>query len=194
MAGSRGMSTLGPRVEEYLAIRRALGFKLGGYDGVLGDFAEWLDTMGASVVTADLALAWTQSRSVSSPIRQRQRLTMVRGFAEYLSAMDARTEVPSSDLLPVRYHRTAPYLYSSSEISALMAAARSLCPPLKAATYETLIGLFACTFPCIAGVSPTDCLSVRANDAESARDRMGDNDGSPGREGKGKSLPGETGW
>jgi integrase len=70
---------------------------------------------------------------------------MVRGFAEYLSAMDARTEVPSSDLLPVRYHRTAPYLYSSSEISALMAAARSLCPPLKAATYETLIGLFACT-------------------------------------------------
>jgi integrase/recombinase XerD len=139
------MSTLGPRAEEYLAIRRALGYKLGGYDTALRDFAEWLDETGASVVTADLALTWAQSRPGSSPIRQRQRLTMVRRFAEYLSAIDTRTEVPAPDLLPARHERIAPYLYSSAEISALMTAARSLTPALKATTYETLIGLLACT-------------------------------------------------
>ncbi|HVE74691.1 MAG TPA: tyrosine-type recombinase/integrase [Mycobacteriales bacterium] len=139
------MSALEPRVEEYLAIRRALGYKLRGYDVVLRDFTEWLHGRGASVVTAELSLAWAQSRPTSSPLRQRQRLTIVRRFAEYLCAIDPRTEVPAKDLLPVRQQRTAPYIYSPAEIAALMAAARSLTPPLKAATYETLVGLLACT-------------------------------------------------
>ena len=139
------MSALEHKVEEYLALRRALGYKLAGYDAVLSGFTAWLDSAGASVVTAERALAWAQSRPTSSPVRQRQRLSIVRGFAEYLRTVDPRTEVPAADLLPARYHRSAPYLYSSAEISALMAAARSLRPPLKAATYETLIGLLACT-------------------------------------------------
>jgi integrase/recombinase XerD len=138
------MSGLERRVEEYLTIRRALGYKLAGYDAVLHEFVEWFDSAGASVVTADVALAWAQSRS-TSPVRERQRLTIVRCFAEYLSAIDPRTEVPSADLLPAPYHRRAPYIYSPEEVSALMAAARSLTPALKAATYETLIGLIACT-------------------------------------------------
>jgi integrase len=139
------MSALGQRAEEYLTIRRALGYKLAGHDAVLSDLTVWLDNRNAAVITADLALAWALSRPTGSPVRQRQRLMMARGFAEYLLAIDPRTEVPPADLLPARYSRTAPYIYSDAEISALMASARSLAPPLKAATYETLIGLLACT-------------------------------------------------
>jgi integrase/recombinase XerD len=139
------MSTLAQRAEEYLVIRRALGYKLSGYDAILRDFTGWLQAAGAQFVTAELALAWAQSRPTSSPIRVRQRLTMVRLFTEYLSGLDPRTEVPAADVVPVRYHRLAPYIYSRAEISELMAAARSLAPPLRAATYETLIGLLACS-------------------------------------------------
>ena len=139
------MSALGQRAEEYLSIRRALGYRLAGYDAVLSDLTVWLDDRSAPVMTADLALAWAQSRPTSSPVRQRQLLTIARRFAEYLFAIDPRTEVPAPDLLPARYFRTAPYIYNDAEISALMASARSLTPPLKAATYETLIGLLACT-------------------------------------------------
>lgn len=139
------MSALEQRVAEYLSIRRALGYKLAGQDAVLRDLAVWLDEQGSGVLTADLVLAWAQARPTSSPNRQRQRLTIARLFAEYLSAVDPRTEVPPAELLPARYHRTAPYISSDAEISALMTAARSLEPPLKAATYETLIGLLACT-------------------------------------------------
>ena len=39
----------------------------------------------------------------------------------------------------------SPYLYSEADIAALMAAARALRSPLRAATYETLIGLIAAT-------------------------------------------------
>ena len=38
-----------------------------------------------------------------------------------------------------------PYLYSEAEITALMQAARGIRSPLKAATYETLIGLLSVT-------------------------------------------------
>ena len=139
------MSTLHQRSADYLAIRRSLGYKLAGHGAELSKFIGWLDKAGASVITADLALAWAQSRPISSPVRERQRLAVARRFAEYVSAIDPRTEVPAKDLLPAQQQRTAPYIYSPAEISALMAAARSLTPPLKAATYETFIGLLACT-------------------------------------------------
>jgi integrase len=111
---------------------------------VLREFVGWLENRSATVITADLALAWAQSRPTSGPVRERQRLTTAQ--------------------------RTAPYIYSAAEIAALMAAARKLAPPLKAATYETFIGLLACTglrFAEAAGLDRSDvdiatgCLLVR---------------------------------
>ncbi len=161
------MSPLAKRAEEYLTIRRALGYKLAGYDAVLREFTDWLDSRGATVVTAENAVRWvTRSRPATSPIRQRQLLTMVRCFAEYLHAVDPRTEAPAKDLLPARYERKAPYLYSSAELAGLMATARSLAPPLKAATYETLVGLLACTglrFGEAAGLDRTDVSLAEAD-------------------------------
>lgn len=161
------MSALDQRVAEYLSIRRALGYKLAGQDTLLRDLALWLDEQGCGVLTADLALKWAQARPTSSPNRQRQRLTTARLFAEYLSAVDPRTEVPLADLLPARYHRTAPYIYSDAEISALMTAARSLEPPLKAATYEALIGLLACT-----GLRYCEAAGLDRDDVDLAEARL----------------------
>lgn len=158
------MKDLQSRVAEYLAIRRALGYKLAGYDTVLREFTVWLSASGAPVVTADLALAWAQSRS-TSPARERQRLTIIRRFAEYLSTIDARVEVPSADLLPASYRRRPPYVYSPSEVLDLMAAAGSLTPLLRAATYQTLIGLLACTglrFGEAAGLDRADVNTAQA--------------------------------
>jgi integrase len=81
----------------------------------------------------------------AGPIWWRQRLGIVRGFADYLRNIDPNTEVPPRDLLPARQQRVAPYLYSAADIAALMGAARSLNPPLRAATYETFIGLVSVT-------------------------------------------------
>ena len=70
---------------------------------------------------------------------------VVRIFARHLTALDPATEVPPEDMLPHHYRRIAPYLYSPGEITALMAAAGRLAPPLRAATWQTLIGLLAVT-------------------------------------------------
>ena len=52
---------------------------------------------------------------------------------------------PPAGLLPAVCTRTTPYLYSRADITALLAAAAALSPPLRAATYQTLIGLLAVT-------------------------------------------------
>jgi len=72
---------------------------------------------------------------------------MVRRFAQYLSAMDPRTEVPLQGLLPHRFRRKPPYLYSQDEIRQLIAAAKSLPSTrgLRPYTYSTLLGLLAVT-------------------------------------------------
>ena len=70
---------------------------------------------------------------------------MVRGFARYLQAVDPAAQVPPAGLLPARTRRATPYIYSDAEVAALMTAARMLRNPLKAATFETLIGLLAVT-------------------------------------------------
>ena len=73
-------------------------------------------------------------------MRYAQRLSVVRGFAGYLHALDAAVEVPPLDLLPYRRPRRTPYLYSQAEIDALLAATDLLRPPLRAATYRGCSG------------------------------------------------------
>jgi integrase len=72
---------------------------------------------------------------------------MVRRFACYMSALDARTEIPPQDLLPHRFRRSQPYLYTDEEITHLIKAAQKLPSPLRlrGATYSTLYGLIAVT-------------------------------------------------
>jgi integrase len=68
---------------------------------------------------------------------------VVRGFATYLHSVDPAAEVPPVDLLPARSRRATPYLYSSEDIAALIAAAGTVRFPLRAATHQALIGLLA---------------------------------------------------
>ncbi len=138
------MSGLAQAAEEYLAIRRALGFKLKRHGRLLPSFVAFLEDAGASFVSTDLALLWARQPE-GSATWWAARLSIVRGFARHLATVDARTQVPPLDLLasagrPSR--RAVPYLYSSQDIAGLMAAAREL-RPLQAATYETLVGLLA---------------------------------------------------
>jgi integrase/recombinase XerD len=130
---------------EYLAVRRALGFKLKGYDRLLEDFLDYLERCGATTVTVQAAAAWATGPAGVTTGRWADRLSAVRSFARYLQGVDPSVEVPPSDLLVCqRQHRT-PYLYSPSDITRLVAAAACLRPALRGATYEAQFGLLGCT-------------------------------------------------
>lgn len=139
------MSALRDALQEYLTVRRALGFKLERAARLLPDFISYLELRGARTVTTALAVEWARQPSEGPSAWWAQRLGIVRGFAKHLQVLDARTEVPPADLLPARARRATPYLYSPRDIEDLMGAARDLGPALRSATYTTLIGLLAVT-------------------------------------------------
>lgn len=126
-------------------MRRALGFKLVAHGKLLADFVDHLDHIGESTLTTDAALAWSIKPQGVQPYRWKQRLSVIRGFAIYLHALDPATEVPPADLLAYRRQRPIPYLFSDADITALLAAADTLNDPLRAATHRTLFGLIAVT-------------------------------------------------
>jgi integrase/recombinase XerD len=130
---------------DYLSLRRALGFRLASAGRLLGQFVGYLEARGADTVTAQHALAWATQPAGASAHWQAIRLSVVRGFAAYLHSLDPAAEViPAGQFRPGPC-RATPYLYSPVEISALITAAADLQPRLRAATYQTLIGLLAVT-------------------------------------------------
>lgn len=139
------MSPLREALDDYLRLRRQLGFELEDAGRQLRGFVDFLERAGAPRITSELAVAWATLPADARPFTWRQRLGRVRQFARYVATIDTDTEVPARDLLPARLQRVAPYIYTQAEITALMTAARGLTPPLRAATSETLIGLLAST-------------------------------------------------
>ncbi len=145
------MRSLSRSLEEYLALRRGLGFKLKEEGGLLSRFVSFLERKGASYITTEFALLWAVEPGNAQPSHWARRLRMVRLFAEYRSASDPRTEVPPKKLLPDIYRRKPPYIYSDEQIIRLMKAARELpstvpsTTGLRAQTYWTLLGLLAVT-------------------------------------------------
>lgn len=140
------MNGLRGHLEDYLALRRSLGFKLERPGQLLAGFAGYLEEAGAATVTTGHALAWATAPAAADPSWWRLRLTAVRPFARYLAPRVPGTEVPPRGLLPGPVSRRAvPYLYSGAEVAALMTAAGAIRTPLRAATYQTLIGLLAAT-------------------------------------------------
>ena len=141
--GRHPMSALADHVEDYLRLRRALGYKLERAGHLLPQLVAYLEQAGSQTLTTDLAIAWARLPADARPNYWAARLTIVRGFARYLQTIEPATEVPPAAVFPTRRHRPAPYLWSEQDIARLLDGARALRPALRAATCESLFGLLA---------------------------------------------------
>ena len=157
------MKKLRKAVQDYVALRRALGFKLEKVEVGLLDFVSFLERQGTSHITTERALQWATQPSHVQPAVWAQRLSFVRGFARHWSAIDPRTEIPPWGLLPYRPVRARPYLYSDEEIRRLLQAAESLAShhPLKPWTYSCLLGTLVVT-----GLRLGEVLNLRTGDID----------------------------
>lgn len=79
----------------------------------------------AATITGELALEWAMLPKDATPHTWAFRLGVIRSFAKYRRATDRRTQIPSSNLLPIRYRRRHPYIYKEREIRLLLIAAKS---------------------------------------------------------------------
>lgn len=140
------MTRLQQALSDYLQLRRSLGHELAEAGWLLPDFVRYLDEHHTPTVTIVMALGWAQE-SVTSTVTTAgpRRMTAARGFARYLSGIDALTEVPPLGLMPHRQRWRKPFIYSAHDIAAVIGQAHLITSPSRASTYATLIGLLAST-------------------------------------------------
>jgi integrase/recombinase XerD len=157
------MNSLRKFLEEYLAMRRGLGFKLRNTARALEEFIHFMEERRAAHITLPLSIEWAQQPKNAQPDTWAMRLAFVRGFARFVAASDASTEVPPPSLLPRRPARASPYIYSSHEIADLMNSALKLrsSSGMKGRSYYVLFGLLAVT-----GMRIGEVLRLKVNDID----------------------------
>ena len=157
------MKPLSKAVDDYLELRRGLGFKLVRHEAGLRDFVSFLNAKRQRHITVALALEWATKHADQQPAEWAARLGIVRGFARHWSATDPATEVPPQGLLPYRPKRAHPYFYSDQEIRQLLDATKARCSidPLRHWTYHCLFGLLAVT-----GLRLGEAINLRDDDVD----------------------------
>jgi integrase len=157
------MSTLAQALNDYIALRRALGFELREVAGCLRNFVAFAEVEGAGHITTELALRWATKPATAQPATWTWRLVMVRRFAVWHSATEPRTEIPPAGLLSHRYQRKPPHIYSDEEIARLLHRAAQLpsSKGLRAHTYTTIFGLLA-----VSGMRVNEALSLDRPDVD----------------------------
>jgi integrase/recombinase XerD len=155
------MKSLRDGAEDYLTLRRGLGFKLKRPARFVRSFVESLEKRGETRITTQLVLEWATQPQHLQPSEWVARLSGVRAFARYWSSIDVATEIPPEGLLPFRARRAKPYLYSELEVQRLLEEARSMPTQfsLQPLTYHCLFGLLAVT-----GLRISEALNLESRD------------------------------
>lgn len=153
------MSTWSEELDRYLTIRRSLGYALRTDERILRRFISFAQQQGESHVSTNLFLQWQATGARIERQTWARRLGMVRLFAQWLHGLDLQHEVPPQRLIPVRQHRSRPYIYSEEQIRTIVEAAAELpsVNGVRALTCSTLFGLIAVTG---LRVSEAVCLAV----------------------------------
>lgn len=136
------------QLEQYLALRCALGFHNPAERRLLVEFVSSLTVEGLVVpIRAQSAVEWAfSSARHCQPAARSHRLGVARGFLTYLRATYPDTEVPGTHLL-ASTKRPVPHIYTDAEIGQLLTGASALRPAdgLRPRTMATLIGLLVST-------------------------------------------------
>lgn len=158
------MKSLRAYVDDYLRLRRALGYKLERHGRLLPQLLNYLEAAGAGTITSELAICWARQPTGAHPRHWAARLAIARGFAAYMHTIDPRTEVPPANVFAVRYRRPTPYLWSEEDIRRLLEAARTLHQPLRAASFDALFGLLA-----VSGMRVGEAIALDLEDVDLER-------------------------
>lgn len=102
------MKSLRKAAEDYIALRRSLGFKLRDMATGLSDFVSFMAQKATPHITTALALEWATLPQDHQPSDWARRLGFVRVFARHWSATDPHTEIPPDGLL--HFERNGPIL------------------------------------------------------------------------------------
>ncbi len=148
-------------VEDYIAMRRRMGFALDITSKQLLRFARFVDGKGSrGPITLELITQWAHDKT-SCPTTWAGRIKVVRPFAKYRAQFEPETEVPPPGFNSYKQQRLVPHIYTDEEIESILVAASTLSPQggIRPAAYKTLYGLLAAT-----GLRISEALRLKIQD------------------------------
>lgn len=161
------MKTLTCHLQNYLSVRRSLGFDLVFTERVLLKFTAFANAQDIDYITVRLFLDWKSSYGAANNNTWSTRLGMVRAFATWLQGFDPRTEIPPSGLVAGKPKRSRPHIYTDEQVTAIVTEATHLRSPygLRGVMCSTLFGLIAVTGLRISEALKLDDRDVDLNEA-----------------------------
>lgn len=164
-------SCLAPKIQTFIKLRQLSGSSYHSQAKLLGYFDHFLvqEKIREPRVSRQITDKYQQSLSHLTWRVKSNRLSVVRQFCQYLSRTDPLVYVPEAlrTITPRAAHQ--PYIYSETEIEALLASASGLSPPssLRPQTYRTLLGLLYST-----GIRIGEALALNLKDFLSTEARL----------------------
>jgi site-specific recombinase XerD len=164
-------SALAPQICNFISLRQLSGTDYQSQALLLSYFDRFLaeEYFEAARITRQITDRYLQSLSHLAPRVQSNRFCVVRQLCRYLLRSDPLTFVPEAVRAIASQAAHQPYIYSETEISALLAAAAELPPPgsLRPLTYRTLLGLLYST-----GIRIGEALALNLENFLSADERL----------------------
>jgi integrase len=151
-------------VREYMDFRAKRGFQPDRkVERLLTQFVASLPSVDddGPLFTQGQALAWAHAPAAGAASWWSYRLSTVRQFATYLAGSGLPMAVPDVHQGQGGSRRATPYLYTDTDVQALMQAADELFSPLRAATMKMVTGLLAVT-----GMRIGEVLSLTIGDLD----------------------------
>jgi len=137
------MMDMSDALEQYLTLRRSLGFKLQTQSSRLRNFVRYATARGELRVTAKIAVEWASHQC--GPATWSSRLSTVRAFARHLQVVHPQTQIPPSHIFAPQ-RRPRPFTYSDEQIADLLKSMLDLHPgSFRGSTYHYFFGLVAST-------------------------------------------------
>lgn len=152
-------------VQQYLDMRRQLGFDLIAPGTELMRFARYADAREhRGPLTQDLIVAWAREHvKRTSTVTAARRLEVIRPFVAYYRQFEPASEIPPSGILGCGHRRLMPHIYTDQEVVQLLKSSAGLTPygGLRPQTYRTLFGLIAAV-----GLRLSEALNLTIGDVD----------------------------
>jgi site-specific recombinase XerD len=164
-------SPLAAQIQHFINLRRLSGTDYHSQAHLLGYFDRFLleQELSEPRITRETTERYLESLSHLAPRTRSNRFCVVRQLCEYLARSDPRSYVPEPLKVLPSQGAHQPYIYSNSELQALLAAASELPPAnsLRPHTYRTLLGVLYST-----GIRIGEAVALNLEDFHSAEQRL----------------------
>jgi len=115
-------SILSELIEGYISMKRAIGYKFQKEMRMLKTFDRFVQTFNLKEIalSKEVVNSWMQRTPNETVRNQSNRISIVRGFTEYMNRLSYTAYIPPKGFVTVKRYSYLPYIFSNQEIRLIL--------------------------------------------------------------------------